>query len=414
MQAFAMQTSQVQKQVAAPAMLLEMSLLALPIGELREAVAKELSSNPAIEQASPGPIRTAFMPSGDGSRQDFVESVADDRAETLDEHLMGELRMSGVSGRDLELCRAIVAELDADGRFKGEIPSMMMATGATERELEAARRRVMAIDPKGCGARDLVECFLAQAGIVPEKERAAFEKDLANLKSGKVAPSTIAWLRKMDGFPGRQYDSKRIEYVTPDVTVDETGEVTVDQRDIPELRVSAKYVAMAKDASLDDETRTFAAERVKRAREFREALIRRMDTMEKIAELAVGGQVGFLEKGVAGLKRQTMSEVAEKAHCDVSTVSRAASGKYVRTPRGTVPLRRFFVLVDQAPVERLREILADATADKKQLSDREVSEIMAKAGFKMARRTVAKYRARLGFPTNPRKLGGQVSREAGT
>ena len=400
MQTFSLQTRLAQKQVAAPAMLLEMSLLALPIGELREAVAKELSSNPAIEQASPGPIRTAPMSQGDGSQRDFVESLADDRAETLDEHLMGELRMSGVSGRDLELCRTIVAELDADGRFKGEIPSMIMATGATEREIEAARRRVMAIDPKGCGAKDLVECFLAQADIVPEGEREAFTKDLANLASGKVAPSTVAWLRKMDGFPGRQYDSRRIEYVTPDVTVDEDGEVTVDQRDIPELRVSPKYIAMAKDASLDEETRTFAAERVKRAREFREALIRRMDTMEKIAELAVGGQLGFLEKGMAGLKRQTMSEVAKKAQCDVSTVSRAASGKYVRTPRGTVPLRRFFVLVDQAPLEKLREILENATAEKKRLSDRAVSEIMTKAGYKMARRTVAKYRARLGFPPN--------------
>ena len=400
MQTFSMQMRQAQKQVAAPAMLLEMSLLALPIGELRDAVAKELSSNPAIEQASPGPIRTASMSHGDGSQRDFVESLADDRAETLDEHLMGELRMSGVSGRELELCRVVVAELDADGRFKGEIPSMIMATGATERELEAARRRVMAIDPKGCGAKDLVECFLAQADIVPEGEREAFTKDLANLASGKVAPSTVAWLRKMDGFPGRQYDSRRIEYVTPDVTVDEDGEVTVDQRDIPELRVSPKYIAMAKDASLDEETRTFAAERVKRAREFREALIRRMDTMEKIAELAVGGQLGFLEKGVVGLKRQTMSEVAKKAQCDVSTVSRAASGKYVRTPRGTVPLRRFFVLVDQAPLEKLREILENAAAEKKRLSDREVSEIMTKAGYKMARRTVAKYRTRLGFSPN--------------
>lgn len=402
MQTFAMQTRQAQKQIAAPAMLLEMSLLALPIGELREAVAKEISSNPAIEQASPGPIRLSFAPVGDSSHQDFVESLADDRSETLDEHLMGELRMSGVSGRDLDLCRAIVAELDSDGRFKGEMPSMMMATGATEQELDAARRRVMAIDPKGCGARDLAECFLAQAGIVPEREREAFARDLANLSSGKVSPSTVAWLRKMDGFPGRQYESRRIEYVTPDVTVDEDGEVTVDQRDIPELRVSPKYVAMAKDSSLDEETRLFAAERVKRAREFREALIRRMETMEKIAELAVGGQLGFLKKGIAGLKRQTMSEIAEKAHCDVSTVSRAASGKYVRTPRGTVPLRRFFVLVDQAPVEKLNEILSNAAAEKKRLSDREVSEMMGKAGYPMARRTVAKYRARLGFPPKPR------------
>ena len=397
MTALSQQIRQVQRQVATPAMMMEMSLLTLPVGELREAVKKELSTNPALERDEPRYTRTV-VPRDGGSSGNFAESVADERAETLDEHIMGELRMSGVSGRELEICRAIVAELDEDGRFKGEMPSMVMATGATEREIEAARRLVMSIDPKGCGARDLVECFAAQAEIVPAAEREAFVKDLANIPN--LLPSTVAWMRKMDAFPGRQYDSRRTEYITPDITVDDDGEVYVDRRDIPELRVSRKYIEMAKDQSLDEETRTFAADRVKRAREFREALIRRMDTVEKIAELAVGGQGGFLEQGLAGLRRQTMGDVAARAHCDVSTVSRAAARKYVRTPRGTLPLRRFFVLVDQAPVEKLREMLLEAEATGEKPSDRELSERMSAAGFPMARRTVAKYRTKLGFPSN--------------
>ena len=384
-------------------MMLEMSLLGLPADALRDAVKKELDANPALEKDLPHlAVRGRDFagwdsaPGPGGDKEGFLENLADQRAETLDEHIMGELRMSGVSGRELELCEAIVAELDGDGRFKGEIPSMMMATGASEKEIESARRLVMSIDPKGCGAKDLAECFLAQAGIVPEKERAAFVADLKNLNSGKVSAGTVAWLRKMDGFPGRQYGRREVHFVTPDVFVDENGDVTVDQRNIPDLKVSPKYIEMAKDRTLDDETREYAAERVKRAREFAAAVLRRRETIEKIAEFAVGGQREFLEKGVAALKRQTMSEIAKKAGCDVSTVSRAASGKYVKTPRGTVPLRRFFVLVDQAPIERLREIFESAPKDKRP-SDREASEMMGRAGFPMARRTVAKYRAKLGL-----------------
>ena len=68
----------------------------------------------------------------------------------------------------------------------------------------------------------------------------------------------------------------------------------------------------------------------------------------------------------------------------------------MKTPRGTVPLRRFFVLVDQEPVEKLREMLESIPAGE-HVADRELSERMCKAGYKMARRTVAKYRAKLGF-----------------
>ena len=70
--------------------------------------------------------------------------------------------------------------------------------------------------------------------------------------------------------------------------------------------------------------------------------------------------------------------------------------KYVKTPRGTVPLRKFFPLVDQAPLERLREIL-EALPSRPHVSDREVAERMKAAGFPMARRTVAKYRQRFGL-----------------
>ena len=395
--ALSLQPRQTQKQAMTPAMWIGLNLLALPIGELREAVKRELDSNPALEVEEPRLSSRAARPLSENAFA--VENVADESGERLDEHLMSELRMAGVEGRELEICRAIVAEIDKDGRFAGSVPDLQMVTGATADELERARQRVMMIDPKGCGARDIRECYLAQLGKVPAAKRAAVEKGIdaiVEMLAGKtpkaaIAPDVLRILKGLDPYPGRQYEYRTAEIVTPDVRVDEDGEVEVDQRDVPELRVSPKYVVMARDRSLDEETRKFAAERVKRAREFREAIVKRQETMERIAELAIGGQSEFLKRGAAGLRRQTMSEIAKAAKCNVATVSRAAARKYVKTPRGTVPLRKFFALVDQGPVEKLREILAAIPAGTK-VSDRELSERMASAGFPMARRTVSKYR----------------------
>ena len=395
----ALQPRQQQKQSLSPAMWLGLNLLTLPIGELREAVKKELESNPALEVDVPRLSSRVARPAGEPEFS--LENVADDSGESLGDHLLSELRMSGVSGRELELCQAIVSDLDRDGRFVGALPDLQMVTGASAEALEAARQKVMSTDPQGCGARTLEECWLAQLDQVPSAKRELVRKSIAAVAamlekrqvSSTIDPEAIKLLRKLDPYPGRQYDFRRTEFVVPDIRVDEDGEVLVDQRDIPALRISPKYAQMAQDRELDAETRRFAAERVRKAREFREAVIKRQETMETVAELAIGGQSRFLAEGASGIVRQTMSEIAKKAKCNVATVSRAAARKFVKTPRGTVPLRKFFALVDQAPVEKLREILAAA---KGALSDRVIAEEMAKAGFPMARRTVAKYRVKLG------------------
>ncbi|MGN0832757.1 MAG: hypothetical protein ACI4RD_03805 [Kiritimatiellia bacterium] len=392
--ALSLQPRQTQKQALTPAMWLGLNLLTLPIGELRDSVKQEIDSNPALEVENPSVFAGTSpgrLAPGDGFA---LDNVADERGESLEEHLLAEIRLSELEPREAELCRVIVAELDGDGRFQGKLPDLQMLTGASAAALEAARQRVMTLDPKGCGARNLKECFLAQLDRVPAAKRAAFVADLENLESGRVLPETVKILRTLDPFPGRLYDNRKTQFVTPDIQVDEDGEVELDQRDIPELRVSPKYVDMAKDRTLDAETRQFAAERVKRAREFREAVLRRQETMERIAELAIAGQPDFLTMGARGIRKQTMSEVAKQAKCNVATVSRAAARKYVKTPRGTVPFRKFFALVDQAPVEKLREVL-EAIPPGQFVPDREIAARMAKAGFPMARRTVAKYRLRL-------------------
>lgn len=412
--ALSQQIRQIQSQRVTPAMMMEFSLLQLPIGELRDAVKKEVESNPALEIerdfVSTGAAR--LTASSAGTAEGYLENMADERGETLDAHLLGELRMSGVEGRELALAEAIVDGLDVDGRFTGSYSDLIMVLegrgvkGVANEELEAARQRVMATDPLGCGARDLAECYSAQLSRLPAAKRPLAEKAIAELAAALTKGSLTTFrpsdlkafqlLKNLDPFPGRLYDRVQTTIVSPDVYVDTSGNVRVDQGDIPELRVSQKYVEMAKDRELDAETRAYAVDRVKRAREFREALIRRKETMVEIAEATIAHQDEFLKRGASGLKKLTMSEIAKEVKCTIATVSRAAARKYVKTPRGTVPLRRFFVLVDQEPVEKLREIFASLPRDR-HVSDIKVAEMMVKAGYPMARRTVAKYRRKLGF-----------------
>ena len=113
---FQIQPRLAQHQVATPVMMLELSLLQLPLTELREAVKKEVDSNPALEIERDFNSGRGMHAASEGF--DF-ERVADEGGESLEDHLLGELRMDGVEGRELELCRSIVAELDEDGRFKG-------------------------------------------------------------------------------------------------------------------------------------------------------------------------------------------------------------------------------------------------------------------------------------------------------
>lgn len=408
---------QVQSQRITPAMLMEFSLLQLPINELRESVTKEVESNPALE------IEKDFVRAGverfrsnsqQPSAENYLGNIRDERGETLDEHLLSNLRMSGVKGREYELAKEIVFNLDEDGRLNVSFADLIMSLEGrgiervTKDELESARRLVMSTDPQGCGARDIAECYRAQLSHLPKSQRNSAEKAIDELAAAldenrqlkkDFRPSDLKafmLLKNLERTPGRLYEHNETVFVTPDVFFDRHGNVRVDQGDIPELRVSQKYVEMAKDKELDKETRDYAADRVRRAREFVEAIARRKETIATVAELALNRQSDFITQGNAGIRKLTMSEIAKEAKCTIATVSRAAARKYVRTPRGTVPLRKFFSLVDQGPLEKLRELL-EARPKDIHVPDLKISEEMAKAGFKFSRRTVTKYKLKWGL-----------------
>ncbi len=178
-----------------------------------------------------------------------------------------------------------------------------------------------------------------------------------------------------------------------------------------EVVLSARYLKMLEDPTLDAATKSYLKEHIQHARELLQALDRRKSTLEKLGEVIVATQKDFLDHGVKALHPLTMKHAGELMELDESVVSRAAADKLVVTPQGVFPCRYFFSSgfasggaegegqSSRAVMERIKEIIADED-DRHPLSDDAIAAILKKEGVDIARRTVAKYREALRIPSS--------------
>ncbi len=152
--------------------------------------------------------------------------------------------------------------------------------------------------------------------------------------------------------------------------------------------------------------REFLREHIRKGRFFISCLEQRQETIRKVAQEIVARQVAFFEQGPAHLRPMTMSEIAQVIGVHETTISRTVGGKFARTPHGVFELRSFFTsgmathsgeAVSSRAVEAaLREIVAEED-DSQPLSDGGISERMSQRGIRISRRTIVKYRDRLGI-----------------
>ncbi len=445
--------SQTQKQTLAPQMRQGLKMLAMSLPELRSELLAEMAKNPVIDDVEPtleketisakesereDEERVSDYPEDDNARdaayldgfnrgssgtdpeaierrQKFFDNQV--REETLEEHLLSQLGSSDIDEKDLPLAEMLIGELNDDGRFDGSLPDIMMVTGETEAKIRAVLAKIREFDPPGCGATTIAECLAAQLDKIEDASLRGRVRTLLgrleDVAAGKAGDAeALKALRTLDPRPGRafRHDARGTEYVNPEVHVVKCAdgwEARVDARSLPEIRISSKYLTMLEDPNVDHATKSYIRERIAAAKAIVEAVQKRRDTIEAIAQEIVDRQPGFFEKGLKGLKPMTMQEVADKVGVHPTTVSRTVNDKYASTPKGTVELRRFFtqgIVTDSGEeiardriLDRLKA-LVDAEDKAHPLSDEKISELLKGEGFPVARRTVAKYRALAGIP----------------
>ncbi|MBR1921912.1 MAG: RNA polymerase factor sigma-54 [Kiritimatiellae bacterium] len=456
-------TRQTQTTTLAPHLRQGVELLAMNLPELRERLYEEMSRNPCIEDIEPTLETTTvsakveeaeaagesqandypdedFEPSfgtaaaltrdeeADERRQRFFDSQTQE--ETLEEHLMKQVKLSDMTAEDAALAEILIGEFDANGRFAGSLPDLEMVTGESEERILSVLRQIMQFDPPGCGARTAQECLLAQLDKLdgsPYKDevRALIERHFVDMAEGRIAvierdlgisheryADLLREVRTLDPRPGRAYDlaGKSISYVHPEVHAVRTSEgwrARVDDRSLPEIHISPRYMRMLQDPAVGADAKAYIRSHIEAAKVLIDAVERRQETVTNIAQAIFDAQPGFFEKGLKGIRPLTMQEIAAKLGINHTTVSRTVRDKYVSTPKGTVELRKFFAgglttdsgeqVTTEVVHRRLKE-LVDAEDKKSPLSDDALSARLKAEGFPVARRTVAKYRAVLGIP----------------
>jgi RNA polymerase sigma-54 factor len=366
----------------------------------------------------------------EGDRQHDVISNVAERPPSLQEYLLEQLGFFELSREVRDFAEFLIQNLDPNGRLPTGLPELMQVYGRPISEVDAreALRRIQQLDPPGVGARDLRECLLLQVKedtphrdvlvtlITSHLEDLAQNRlPLIQRKTGftlEQIKAAFEELRKLNPLPGAGFEARPAQAVKPDVYVDqdEHGRYVVRLEDefTPRLRISKRYQQMLR-AGVDPQTRDFIKRKIDSAKWLLESIEQRHNTLKRVAQAIVDRQTEFLDKGPEHIVPLKMQQIADVVGVHVTTVSRAVDDKWIQTPRGLFPLKRFFgggtttesgeeVAWDIIRL-KLKEII-DNEDKNNPISDEDLVKLLAKQGYNLARRTVTKYRKALNIPSS--------------
>ncbi len=238
-------------------------------------------------------------------------------------------------------------------------------------------------------------------------------KDLSKAVQASVeeAQSALDFIRTLDPRPGRQYNREQTRLIEPDVVfVKRGGEwvVSMNEEDLPSLRLSRRYRQMLVSQSTEREVKEYVKERFRSALQLMRNIAQRKSTILRTCEVIVRRQQDFLEHGIESLRPMMIKEVAEEIGVHASTVSRAVANKYAHTPQGVIELRFFFSEGSNGPegadtpllvLKRKVRKLIDDENPRHPLTDDQLAAMLQAQGIQLTRRTVAKYREDMNIPS---------------
>ncbi len=322
--------------------------------------------------------------------------------------LVQHLDPAGVGARDLReslLLQIAAQQEEFEQIYGGPLPGLSepnphgSLSDEADRRIEE-RRRAMQVAAVICDRH----LHLLQKRDIKELARAA-------QISAEDAHLGVEFIRTLDPRPGRMYNREETRLIEPDVFfVKRGGEwvVSMNEDDLPSLRLSRQYRHMLTSPETDKETREYVKERFRSALQLMRNIAQRKSTILRTCEVIVRRQQEFLERGVEALRPMMIKEVAEEIGVHPSTVSRAVANKYAHTPQGVLELRFFFSEGANGPegadtpllvLKRKVRRLIEEEDPRKPLTDDQLAAMLQAQGIQITRRTVAKYREDMNIPS---------------
>ncbi len=474
-----------QKQIMAPRMIQSMEILQLPLMALQERVEQEMIENPTLEvqerdaslpdessnaetaEATPESEKEMVVDEGSNNADDFerlvdldrevpdyfdesprrsASSMADEadrrhdtlaniasRPETLNDHLLDQLREVNASAAVRRICERIISTLSAKdgGYFLGNLDDLLPPDAGDDQRQDAADAlaTVQSFSPAGVAARDLRECLLLQLDEdIPcyEEVKTIVSGHLEDLRDNRlpqveritgysIERIQEAWevLRTLNPKPGSMFIETHVQSVTPDVFVDQDDEgnykVRLEEGATPRLFISRYYRQRLMNGTATPEEKEFIKRKITSAQWLIDSIEQRRSTLTKVSQAIVDHQKRFLDDGPDAIEPLKMQQIADRVGVHVTTVSRAVDDKWMQTPRGIFSLKRFFVggtrsdSGEDVAWDRIRiklQEVIDAEDKSKPLSDDVLVKRLKEHGLTVARRTITKYRKKMGIPSS--------------
>lgn len=364
--------------------------------------------------------------------------------ESFSQSLEDQLGCRELDDKAREIALFIIGSLDSDGYLRRDIESLVddlafrAGIEASVEEVLSALETVQELEPAGIGARDLKECLMLQLRRSNQTQATLdamlildrYFLDFSNRHFAKIMNSQLwsqerlkaamARITRLNPAPGGQADDNfeaQASQVVPDfvLTEDENGTLTftMPRFNIPELRVNRRYAELLMDSKgssekAQKEAATFVKQKLDSAKWFVEALKQRQNTLRKTMQAILDFQREYFSDGdESNLRPMVLKDIASVTGFDISTISRVVNSKYIETHFGIFPLKYFFSEglenkdgeeVSTRELKKALQECVDAEDKRKPLTDEQLVVEMEKKGYKVARRTIAKYRGQIGIP----------------
>ncbi|MBT3311834.1 MAG: RNA polymerase factor sigma-54 [Desulfobacteraceae bacterium] len=355
------------------------------------------------------------------------------RKESLKDHLLWQLLMTSPTSEEEMIGSLIIGNLNKNGYLEISVEEISENNNLDIDKVKEALGVLQTFDPPGVCSRDLSECLLIQAKQIGLDDTLITEiikyhiKNLENKNYKAIAKAlkisinevvaSINVIKKLEPKPGRSFSVEEPQYINPDIYVYKfEDEFVIMHNDdgMPKLRINPYYKkAIGRNEVIPEKTKEYLKEKMRSATWLIRSIHQRQKTIYKVMESILSFQKDFFEKGIAFLRPMVLRDVAQDIGMHESTISRVTTNKYAYTPQGIFELKYFFnssinrvhgeAIASASVHDKIRKII-EGENSKKPYSDDKIAKLLKEVNIDIARRTVAKYREKMGvLSSNKRK-----------
>ena len=465
------QLQQKLQQRISPQQIQLIKLMELPAIELEERIKHELEENPALEEEDAFCDEEGLDSREDTAEEDILlgdyrneddipdyklqevrgveqrrEYVAQNLSKSLYESLTEQLGLRELTGEERAIGEQIIGNIDDDGYLRRSLADITddiaftLGIEVSENEVEKVLKEVQDLEPAGIASKDLRESLLTQLAKKEQKEvvvlayrvidrhfdeftKRHYDKIMRHLRIGDEAMKAVLQeIQSLSPKPGNVvedgYDG-RMSQIIPDFIIESNNGkllLSLNNSNIPQLKVSREYREMINDFAGNEQNRTperkeallFVKQKLDAAQWFIDAIRQRHETLLRTMTAIMEMQYDFFLTGdEAAIKPMILKDVADKTGYNISTVSRVSNSKYVECEYGVYPLKSLFSEsmptdsgeeVSAIEIKALLKSFIEKEDKKKPYTDEALAEKMKEQGYVIARRTIVKYREQLGIP----------------